>query len=133
MKGKTYDINKLSSSGKFDVGVSNRFYYNTQEYFDALTDFAANYNRDLSNYTAAFVINSDAERDAFMLECYEIRADFVRLGINALLEALVTLENAAISRELGEFSDGQVKYRATLKICKDIIREACERWKMTRH
>ena len=133
MKGKTYDLNKLSSSGKFDIGVITRFYYNTQEYFDALTQFAVNYNRDLGNYTAAFVVNSDAEREAFMSECYEIRADFVRLGADALLETLVILEDAAISRSLNQFSDGQVSFRATMKICKDLVKDACERWKMTRH
>ena len=132
MKGKTYDMQKLSASGKFDISVSTRFYYTTQEYFDALTDFEAKYNRELNNYTAAFVINADEDREAFMQECYEIRAIFVRLGADALLESLLVLENAAISRNMNVFSDGQVNFRATVKICKDIIKNSCERWRMTR-
>jgi hypothetical protein len=131
MKGKTYDLEKLSASGKFDISVSTRFYYNTQEYFDALTDFALNYHRDLSNYTPAFVVNSDADREEFMKECFEIRADYVRLGLTALLESLVTMEDAAIAKNFKEFSDGQVTYRATMKICKDAITDAAMRWKMT--
>jgi hypothetical protein len=131
MKGKTYDLEKLSASGKFDIGVSTRFYYTTQEYFDALTDFSLNYKRDLSNYTPAFVVNSDADREEFMKECFEIRADYVRLGLSALLDALVTMENAAIAKNFKEFSDGQVTYRATMKICQDAIKESVTRWKMT--
>ncbi|MCL1884757.1 MAG: hypothetical protein FWF81_13520 [Defluviitaleaceae bacterium] len=132
MKGKTYDLEKLSASGNFDVSVITRFYYNTQEYFDALTTFVNTYSRDLGNYTPAFVVNSDADREEFMKECFEIRADYVRLGLNALIESLVVMEDAAINRDVKEFSDGQISYQATLKICKDDIKNATTRWKMKR-
>jgi hypothetical protein len=132
LKGRTYNLEKLSSSGKFDIEVSARFYYNMQEYFDALTDFAKNYHHDLSNYTPAFVVNSDDDREQFMKECFEVRADFVRLGMTALLESLVVMEDAAISRNQKAFSDGQVGFHATLRICKDEIEAAANRWKLTR-
>jgi hypothetical protein len=132
MKGKTYDLGKLSSSGRFDIGVSTRFYYNTQDYFDALSEFAENYARDLGNYTPAFVVNSDLDREEFMKECFEIRADFMRLGMVTLLDELMKMENAAISRKFKEFSDGQITFQATIKICKDVIRESAMRWKVSR-
>jgi len=131
MKGKTYDLKKLESSGKFDTSVSARFYYNTQDYFDDLTNFVNNYKRDLSNYTPAFVINSDEDREKFMKECFEVRADFVRLGLTALIESLEVMENAVISKKFKEFSDGQVTFKANIKICKDTINDAAMRWKMS--
>lgn len=131
MKGKTYDLEKLAASGNFDTSVSTRFYYKTQDYFDALTDFASNFQRDLGNYTPAFVINSDADREEFMKECFEIRADFMRLGLVSLLSELEKMENAAISRNFKEFSDGQITFHATLKICREIIRDSATRWKVS--
>jgi hypothetical protein len=132
VKGKTYDMEKLTESGKFDTSVSTWFYYKTQDYFDALTEFANSYPRDLGNYTPAFVINSDADREEFMKECFEIRADFTRLGITPLLEELANMENAAISRNFKEFSDGQITFQATMKICKDVIKDSVMRWKLSR-
>ncbi|MDR0272285.1 MAG: hypothetical protein LBI27_03085 [Clostridiales bacterium] len=132
MKGKTYDLKKLAASGHFDVNVSTRFHYSTQEYFDALTDFANNYDNDLRNYTAAFVVNSDVDREMFIKECYEIHADFVRLGFTALIEGLLVLEDAAMKKDMKEFADGQVSFKAKVKICKEEIINAQERWKMTR-
>jgi hypothetical protein len=132
MKGKTYDTDKLSADGRFDTSVITRFFYKTQDYFDALTDFEQNYKRDLSNYTPAFVIHADANREEFIKECFDVRAVFVRLGMTYLLDELTTLENAAISKHEKEFADGQVKFRATIRIYKDIIKEATTRWKMTR-
>ncbi|MCL1877225.1 MAG: hypothetical protein FWF80_00030 [Defluviitaleaceae bacterium] len=129
MKGKTYDLAKLSD--KFDTDVSTRFYYNKQEYFDALSSFLTNYNRDLGNYTPAFVINDDLSREEFMRECFEIRAELTRLGLSALLELLSQLEDAARKRNFQEFSDGQVNFRATLEICKSELLDATTRWKMT--
>ncbi|MCL1862920.1 MAG: hypothetical protein FWF78_05090 [Defluviitaleaceae bacterium] len=124
MKGKAYDLGRLSASGNFDIGVSTRFYYNTQDYFDALSEFAEGYARDLGNYTPAFVVNSDLDRDEFMKECFIIRADFIRMGMTNLLETLVVMEDAAISRNMKEFSDGQVRYHATLKINQSEIKAA---------
>lgn len=132
LKGRTYNLEKLSQSGNFDIDASTRFYYNMQEYFDALTFFSKNYHRCLSNYTPAFVVHSDPDRERFMKECFEIRADFMRLGITALLEALVVMEDAAISRNQKAFSDGQISFHATIKICKDEIEAAANRWKLTR-
>ncbi|MCL2386345.1 MAG: hypothetical protein FWC89_02240 [Defluviitaleaceae bacterium] len=132
MKGKTYDLKKLASSGKFDITVSTRFFYNTQDYFDALTDFYNNYRRDLGNYTPAFLVHSDEDRDAFIKECFEVRAIFMRLGITALLDSLMTMEDAAIARNFKEFSDGQVSFHATLKICKDTIKDSTQRWALSR-
>jgi hypothetical protein len=131
MKGKTYDIKKLEDTGRFDTSVSTRFYYNKQDYFDDLTTFVLNYKRDLSNYTPAFVVNSDVDREEFMKECFEIRAEFVRLGLKSLIESLEVMENAAISKKFKEFSDGQVTFKATIKICKDTISDAATRWKMS--
>ncbi|MCL2578026.1 MAG: hypothetical protein FWE27_08255 [Defluviitaleaceae bacterium] len=124
MKGITYDVNKLSESGKFDTSVSKLFFYSTQEYFNALTDFVQNYKQDLANYTPAFVIHSEDSRKEFINECFAVRASLVRLGMPELLDALDTLENAAISKHEKEFSDGQIKFRATIKIYKEKIKEA---------
>lgn len=129
MKGKTYDLAKLSSN--FDQDVITRFYYDKQEYYDALTHFVKTYKRDLSNYTAAFVINDDISREEFIKECYEIRAELTRLGLNVLLGELSNLEDAARNRNMQEFSDGQTTFRATIKICKDEIAAAEMRWKMS--
>jgi hypothetical protein len=130
MKGKKYDLEKLSSSNHFDISVSSRFYYNTQEYFDALSDFVQNFDRDLRHYTPAFVVNSDDDRANFLKECFEIRAVFTRLGITSLLDSLAVMEDAAIKRKHKEFSDGQVTYQATLQICKDTISDSAMRWKL---
>jgi len=131
MKGKTYDLKKLADSGKFDTTVSTRFFYDTQGYYDALTDFAADFKSDFGNYTAAFVVNSDEDRKIFLGDCFEARAEFVRLGMTALMEALAVLEDAAIQKNTKEFSDGQVKFDATLRICVDIIRGAVMPWRMS--
>ncbi|MCL2357683.1 MAG: hypothetical protein FWC70_11150 [Defluviitaleaceae bacterium] len=130
MKGKTYDLEKLSDN--FDTEVSKRFYYDKQEYFDALSDFVTNFNRDLCNYTAAFVINSDHSREEFMKECFEIRAELTKVGTIGLIKLLSHLEDAARARSFQEFSDGQVNFKALLHICKDEINNAATRWKMTR-
>jgi hypothetical protein len=132
VRGKTYDLTRLAASGYFDTSVCTRFYYHAQEYYDSLTDFALNYSRDLSNYTPAFVVNSDPDREEFLKECFEIRADFMRLGLTALLESLGTLENAAITRNFKEFSDGQITLFATLQIAKDTIKESAMRWKVSK-
>ncbi|MCL2049672.1 MAG: hypothetical protein FWG87_13215 [Defluviitaleaceae bacterium] len=132
MKGITYNLEKLIASGNFDTGVIERFYYDKQEYFDALTDFRYDYKRDLTNYTPAFVINSKEDSEEFMKECFEIRAIFIKLGFTAVLETLVRLEDAAISHSEKAFSDAQIRFRATLKICKDELQAAANRWKITR-
>ncbi|MCL1845750.1 MAG: hypothetical protein FWF77_07585 [Defluviitaleaceae bacterium] len=129
MKGKTYDLTKFSK--KLDTEVITRFYYDKQEYFDALSHFVKNYTRDLGNYTPAFVINDDLTREDFMRECFEIRAELTRLGMDALLDLLSHLEDAARNRNFQEFSDGQVNFKATLEICKNEIQDAANRWKMT--
>jgi len=132
MKGKTYDLNKLSATGNFDISVTTRFFYNTQDYFDALTHFAKHYKRNLNNYTPAFVVNCDTDREEFIKECFEVRADLVRLGLTSLLNLLTVMENAAINRNEKEFSDGQISFKATMKICKDAIKDSSQRWKISR-
>ncbi|MCL1844146.1 MAG: hypothetical protein FWF79_10070 [Defluviitaleaceae bacterium] len=132
MKGKTYDLKKLAASGKFDISVSTRFYYQTQEYFDALTEFVNTFERDLSNYTPAFVMNCEEDRQNLVKECFEIRAYLVRMGVTSLIENLATIEDSAISGNIKEFADGQITLRANIKICKDSIKEATMRWKMSR-
>lgn len=131
MKGKTYDLKKLSGTGMFDTSVVTKFYYTTQEYFDALTDFVKNYRQNLGYYTPAFVVNSTADREEFLRECFDVRATFVRLGLTALSEALSDMENAGISKNYDEFKDGQIKFHATMKICKSIIKDSEMRWKIT--
>jgi len=131
MKGKKYDIEKLEASGKFDTSVSTRFYYSTQEYFDAITLFSEHHNKGFSNYTPAFVVNSDDDREEFLKECFEVRAGLTTLGLTALLNELSIMEDAAIQKDMKEFSDGQIKYRATLEICLRTIKDATMRWRMT--
>ncbi|MCL2216472.1 MAG: hypothetical protein FWB91_05550 [Defluviitaleaceae bacterium] len=131
MKGKRYDMQKLASSGMIDISVSQRFYYNNQEYFDALSDFVKNHNASFSNYTPAFVVNSEEDRAAFLKECFEARAEFVRMGMTALLDELAVMEDAAINKNMEEFADGQVKLTATVQICIKIIEDAALRWVMT--
>lgn len=117
----------LSETGMFDTNVSTMFYYSTRDYFDALTDFVQHYKRDLANYNPAFVVNSADSREDFIRECFEVRAILVRLGMNELLDALSTLENAAITKHDKEFSDGQIKFRATIEIYKKTIKEAVKK------
>ena len=128
MKGRVYDIKKLADSGRFDTTVRNRFYYDNREYFDALSDFAENFERDMGNYTPAFVVNCDEDREEFMKECFEVRASLMRLGAGKLLDLLLVMENAAISRNAKEFADGQVNFHANLRICQDIVRDAAVKW-----
>ena len=97
----------------------------------SLSEFARSYNRDLNHYTPTVVAYSDENREDFIKECFEVRADFVRLGMVELLRALDTLENAAITKHEKEFSDGQVKIRATVEIYKAAIKEAATPWKMS--
>jgi len=127
MKRKSYDMTMLSETGMFDTNVSTMFYYSTRDYFDALTDFVQHYKRDLANYNPAFVVNSADSREDFIRECFEVRAILVRLGMNELLDALSTLENAAITKHDKEFSDGQIKFRATIEIYKKTIKEAVKK------
>jgi len=133
MKGKNYDLDILTASGLFDLTVVSRFFYNTQEYFDALTDFERNYRRDLANHTPAVVAYSSESREDFIKECFDVRSVFVRLGMPELLRNLDNLENAAITKHEKGFSDGQIKMRATIEIYKETIKKAETRWKMTRY
>jgi len=132
MKGKRYHMQKLAESGRFDITVAQRFYYNSQEYFDALSEFSQNHISPLKHYTPAFVVNSDDERNAFIAECCEVRADFMRMGLISLLEDVATMEDAVIKRDMKEFSDGQVKFLANLNICMDIIKDAETLWVINR-
>ena len=132
MKGKTYNLDVLTTSGLFDLDVVSRFFYSTQDYFDALTDFELNYRRDLANHTPAVVAYSPESREDFIKECFDVRSVFVRLGMPELLRNLDNLENAAITKNEKGFSDGQVTMRATIKIYKETIKKAETRWKMTR-
>ena len=131
VKGKTYDLNKLAASGNFDIDAGPRFFYTTQEYFDALTDFVSHFRQDLGNYTPAFVINSDPDREEFLRECFAVRAKFMSLGITPLLDTLAVMEDAVISRNLKAFSDGQIRLHATLKICRDEIKKSAQRWRLS--
>ena len=124
MKFKTYDLDKLSETKLFDLDVVSRFFHTKQKYFDALTDFEKFYKRDLSNYNPTFVTHCDSNREELIKECFEVRAALVRLGMNDLLDALNVLENAAITKHEKEFSDGQVKFRATVKIYKEAIKNS---------
>ena len=124
MKSKTYNIEKLAESEKFDTSIVQRFFYNISDYYNALTDFAENFGKCLSHYTPVFVVNSEEDRQGFLTESAQVRAAFMRIGATALLDALSVLEDAAIERNFEAFSDGQVKFRATLKICMDIVKSA---------
>ena len=124
MKSKTYNIEKLAASEKFDTSIVQRFFYNNNDYYDALTDFSENFGKCLSHYTPVFVVNSEEDRQGFLTECAQVRAKFMRIGVTALLDALSVLEDAAIERNFDAFFDGQVKFNATLKICMDIVKSA---------
>jgi len=129
MKGKRYDMKKLAASGMIDITVSQRFYYNNQEYFDTLTKFL-DYHTGLGNYTPAFVVNSEEDCASFMLECFEARAEFMRLGLTVLLQELAVMEDAVINKDMKEFADGQTMFMASLTIYKDLIKDAAMRWKV---
>jgi len=130
MKGIKYDIDKLNKSGLFDTSAASKFYYNIQDYFDALTYFIDNNVFGFSNYTPAFVVNSDEDRCLFLKECFDTRAEFTRLGMAALLQELDVMENAANKRDMKEFSDGQIKLRASIEICIRALRGAAMRWRI---
>jgi len=132
MKGKRYNMQLLVESGMFDVNKGQLFCYTIQEYFDALTEFLSKHISGFGNYTPAFVVNSEDERNCFLQECYEARAVYIMLGMTALMDAVNVMEDAALKRDMDELSDGQVKFRATLKICTDILRKAEMRWMISR-
>jgi hypothetical protein len=132
MKGRQYDLEKLDASGKFDTTTGRRLHYDTQAYFDSLTNFSKNFKKDLRNYTPAFVVNSDEDRDRLLRECFEIRAEFMQLGMVALMDTLTVMEDAAREKNAKEFADGQKILLATLDICKKAIAEAAKPWRVTR-
>jgi hypothetical protein len=66
-----------------------------------------------------------------MKECIEVRDDFTRLGLTALLKSLAIIEEAAVEQNMKAFADGQISFHATIKICKDEIAAAANRWKIT--
>jgi|GEM_PF-659676 len=122
MSIKTYDIAKLEASGKFDTAHVQRFFYNVKDYYEVLTDFFDNYKKCLGHYTPVFVVNSEEDRQRFLTECSQVRAKFINMGAIGLLDALSVLEDAAIIRNFEQFSDGQVKFNATLKIYMDLVK-----------
>jgi len=124
MNTKTYDMSKLADSKKFNTAQVSLFFYQISDYYAALTNFVDTMKRCLSHYTPAFVVNSEDERANFLAECAQVRAKLIRLGASELMDCLGTLEDAAISRNFEEFSDGQVKFNATLKICMDVVKNA---------
>ena len=124
MKGLVYDLEKLAGSGKIDTSFIGRYFYDSQEYFDKLTDFTTNYARCLSSYTPAFVVNSEEDKNRFLAECFQVRALFMQLGLASALDELNTMENAIHNQNVKEFADGQVKFAATLNIYMDIINDA---------
>ena len=128
IKGKRYDMKKLADSGQFDLTVVHRFYYNPQEYFDDLAEFAATHRSPLRNYTPAFVINSEDERQVFIRECFEARASYMKLGLIGVLHEISVMEDAVQQNMLKEFSDGQIKFLADLEICIETIKDAETRW-----
>lgn len=132
MKGRKYDMEKLEASGKMDVSVCSRFYYTQQDFFDELTNFIENHNTGFSNYTPAFVVNSEEDRKEFLNECFEARAQLTRIGMTALLDELSVMEDAAIHRNMKEFADGQIKYGATMEICLKLVKDSARRWVMSR-
>ena len=124
MSGTIYDIDKLAQSGQIDTTLIGRFFYNNQDYFDKLTDFATNHSRSLSHYTPAFVVNSEEDRDRFLSDCFQVRAMLMQLGMTSALAELNTMEDALHGGNLKDFADGQVKFLANLKIYMDIIKSA---------
>ena len=128
IKGKRYDMQKLAASNQFDLTVVHRFYYNVQEFFDELTEFAETHRSPLRNYTPAFVINSEDERQVFIQECFEARAMYMKLGLTGVLHEISVMEDAVQKKMLKEFSDGQIKFLADLTICIDVIKDSETRW-----
>ena len=124
MPAKRYDIAKLEASGKFDTAHVQRFFYNVADYYEVLADFFNNYKKCLSHYTPVFVVNSEDDRQGFLNECSNVRAKFMTMGATGLLDTLSVMEDAAINRNFEEFSDGQVKFKATLKIYMDLVKSA---------
>ena len=124
MSRVAYDIDKLAHSGQIDTTLIGRFFYNNQDYFDKLTDFADNYSRCLSHYTPAFVVNSAEDRNRFLADCFRVRAVLMQLGMKSAMTELNTMENAVYDGNLSDFADAQVKFLANLNIYMDIIRSA---------
>ena len=124
MSLKTYDISKLTQSNQFDTANVQLFFYQITDFYEALNGFVETMGRALSHYTPAFVVNSEEERSNFLQECSQVRAKLMRIGATELMDTLAVLENAAIHRDFKEFSDGQVKFSATLKMAIDVIKDA---------
>jgi len=121
---KIYDMNKLESSGKFNIDAIRRLFYKEEDFFHALTDFVDNYQRCLSNYTPAFVVNSEAERQSFLAECFNVRAVLMRIGATELSKFLSVMEDALIFSDTKELSDGQMNFKANIEIYTRIIKDA---------
>ena len=122
MKGKVYDITKLSESNEIDMELVRLFFFNNQDYFNGLTEFLFEYQQYLGHYTPAFVINSPEDKGLFLAECFKVRASLMRLGLRLALEELDYMEDAIYAENVKAFSDGQVKFEAAIQIYKRLFK-----------
>jgi hypothetical protein len=121
---KRYDLTKLTEAEGIDTGLVKLFFFDNRDYFSALSEFLKNFGHPLAHFTPAFVIHSPEDRALFMKECLFVRTTLMKLGLSLAIREVDVMENAIYAGAVKEFSDGQVKFGAAVKIYNDIIKNA---------
>jgi hypothetical protein len=124
MSGKVYDLTQLTESNGIDRSLVKIFFFENRDYYDALTMFAETFHRRLAHYTPAFVVNSPEDRALFLADCLTVRTTLMQLGLTLAIRELDIMENAVHNGSVKEFSDGQVKFDASIQIYIEVIQGA---------
>jgi hypothetical protein len=124
MGEKVYDLAQLTESNGIDRSLVKLFFFENKDYYNALTRFTEEFHRPLAQYTPAFVVNSPEDRALFLTDCLKIRTALMQLGLTLAIRELDAMENAVHNGDVKEFSDGQVKFDAAIRIYMDVIEGA---------
>jgi len=119
-----YDLTKLTERKGINRNLVKLFFFNNEDYYNALTDFTENFGRPLAHYTPDFVMNSPDDRALFIKDCMNIRATLMQLGLTYAIHELDVMENALWRGTTKEFSDGQIKFAASINIYTQVIKDA---------
>lgn len=124
MSNEKYDMERLSSSSSINAASAFGMHYDSQDFFNHLTDFLAEWPNYLRSYNPTVIVYSDEERHTFAHDCSNIRAILTQLGITKALAELNNLENAVRHNDVKSLSDGLNIFFATLEIAAGDIQDA---------
>ncbi|MCL2202682.1 MAG: hypothetical protein FWB88_01890 [Defluviitaleaceae bacterium] len=124
MRGNIYDLAQLTDGNGIDNNLVRLFFFDNKDYFNALTQFVAEFGRPLAHYTPAFVTNSPDDRALFLKDCLKIRTRLMQLGLTIAIRELDVMENAVCRGDTKEFADGQLKFQAAVEIYMEVIKAA---------